>query len=309
MFKTLANDTRRPASLTDCNPTDLYEWDANPIHGSHDTYSGREIKSGKSVLVTNIEFKAAMTEQQKQTLYQMLTYKPTVSDTTGAVCCVQLDRVLYWGSMLSLVSEFKSGLTMSEAVAQCGDKYDEAYALTWIAELAQGMEDLHKKGFVQGQLDIGALRVHKLSPTSDGLQIPHFSLHKLGPATRSDTKWAGAIAPEILLGETNEFTQATDLWNLGVILHTLLVGEPPLNADKQESKNIIMQRRKENEGRVHLASIAGWECMQQDTKDLVQDLLHLDPEKRLTAEQLNNELEHLLRRQFPGQGEHLDVKL
>ena len=41
--------------------------------------------------------------------------------------------------------------------------------------------------------------------------------------------------------------------------------------DRQGLTNAIAKarRRKENEGRVHLASIAGWECMQQDTKDLV----------------------------------------
>jgi|ERR1711934_11453 len=308
LFRVLTNDAAHQPSLSDGKAADYYKWNPQPIAGSHDTYLGQDIKSGKPVLVTNFELKSGFTEAQKGTLYAMLKYKPVVSDTTGAVCCVQVDRALYSGSTLSLVSEFKGGLTVGEAIAAAGDKYDEAHALTWIAEIAQGIQDLHKKGFVQGHLDIGALRVHKLSETSDGLQIPYFSLHKLGAPTQ-EQPWAGATPPEILLGEAKEFNEATDIWNLGVILHIMLVAEPPLNADAQESKNIILQRRKENEGKVNMAHIAGWHKMQQDTKDLVQDLLQLDPQKRLTAEQLCNELEHLLRKQFPGQGEHLDVKI
>ena len=38
-------------------------------------------------------------------------------------------------SIVVQVSEFKGGLTVGEAIAAAGDKYDEAHALTWIAEV------------------------------------------------------------------------------------------------------------------------------------------------------------------------------
>merc|ERR1712159_365592 len=101
------------------------------------------------------------------------------------------------------------------------------------------MRDLHKHGFVQGSLDIGGLRVHGMQDVSTQktdssweagkVQIPTFNMSKLVKNSWNKPVWAGATAPELLLGEESELTTATDVWNMGVILHMLLVGEPPLN--------------------------------------------------------------------------------
>jgi len=284
-----------------------YAWADTPMSGFQNSFLGTESKTGKPVIVTEITIRTSFSAAQRDELYTMCKHKAPACENTGTLRSVQLDHVLYLDSKLWLVSQLIHGVSLPQAV-QSLQVYDEATALLWFADIAQSVLALHRQGLLQGELKLSALRV------ADGpVQIAsHFNLQRLAPeSAQSSCDWAGAIAPEILLMESKEFSEATDVWNMGVVLHNLLVGEPPLNKGQVESKKIILKRRKECDGKVNIAEMGGWDRISSDTRELVVDMLLLNPEDRLSSEQVYNEVEHIIHRLpcMPGNGEHLQVRL
>lgn len=300
LFKHLAADPQRPRSISEGKVEEHFTWEKTPLSGSECSYYGKDIRTGKPVVVSRIPVTNDFTASQRNALYEMAKYPARVCRNTGAVKTAQVDRAFFYGDTLTLVSLIQDGPCIPDAVVAAGSKFDEATALFWLADLAEGLQDLHKRGFVQGQMDIMALRVIGMKKTgaSEGakeafeagnVQIPTFNLCALSPNTRSLPVWAGALAPEVLLGEDIRPTAATDVWDLGVVLHMLLVGEPPMNEDAEETKKIVAKRRAENDSMINTADFGGWDRIGEATKDLVVDMLRLDPTKRLNAEQVYNE--------------------
>jgi len=67
------------------------------------------------------------------------------------------------------------------------------------------------------------------------------------------------------------------MWSLGVIAFILLVGYMPFSgAEEQQTKDIMAGKFKVKEER--------WKQVSQDGRDFVWGLLHVDPERRFTAE-------------------------
>lgn len=95
-------------------------------------------------------------------------------------------------------------------------------------------------------------------------------------------------APEVLdMGDSQpEYTEMCDLWSIGVILFTMLSGQVPFHArSRNESANDIMRRICKAE-----FSFEGdaWKNVSEDAKELITGLLTVDPNKRLTMQQLQS---------------------
>jgi len=87
------------------------------------------------------------------------------------------------------------------------------------------------------------------------------------------TPWYSS--PELLQGEP--YTQAVDMWSLGVAMFVLLTGDFPFDhEDEDELMDLII------EGEVHLVG-PKWDVISDQAKDLIKGLLTVDPKKRLTA--------------------------
>lgn len=85
------------------------------------------------------------------------------------------------------------------------------------------------------------------------------------------------MAPEILKNIPHD--QSSDLWSVGVVVYILLVGYPPFMKDTQAE--LFQQIR-----------TGAWEFLDEDwanisteAKELVRNLLQVDPEQRWTVEQ------------------------
>ena len=83
------------------------------------------------------------------------------------------------------------------------------------------------------------------------------------------------VAPEILLGKP--YSPAVDVWSMGVILYTLLIGSFPFAHDDQQSLFRLICSGKVDDQQPEWAQIS------EDVKDLLKGLLDVDPKKRLTA--------------------------
>ena len=87
------------------------------------------------------------------------------------------------------------------------------------------------------------------------------------------------IAPEIL---KNGYNEKCDLWSCGVILYILLCGSPPFYGknEKEIFSKIISGK--------YLFNQKIWSKTSKEAKNLVQKLLELNPEKRLSAKEALN---------------------
>ncbi|XP_072564659.1 ribosomal protein S6 kinase alpha-5-like [Paramormyrops kingsleyae] len=87
-------------------------------------------------------------------------------------------------------------------------------------------------------------------------------------------------APEVL--KYDGYDESCDLWSLGVILYTMLSGQAPFQCHPKSgastSAEEIMQKIKKGD-----FSFEGeaWRNVSQQAKDLIKDLLTVDPQKRI----------------------------
>jgi len=95
----------------------------------------------------------------------------------------------------------------------------------------------------------------------------------------------GYLAPELLKAgmvekhECSGYGQEVDVWACGVVLYTLLVGFPPFWHRKQ-----LMMIRQIMEGHYSFAS-AEWADVSQSPKDLISQMLVVDPNTRVNINQ------------------------
>jgi polo-like kinase 1 len=83
------------------------------------------------------------------------------------------------------------------------------------------------------------------------------------------------IAPEILEGK-NGHSFEVDIWSLGVILYTLLIGKPPFETnDVKTTYKRIKNNQYSFPDNIQISSLS---------KDLITQVLNTDPSKRPTID-------------------------
>lgn len=86
------------------------------------------------------------------------------------------------------------------------------------------------------------------------------------------------VAPEILM--QRGYSKEVDVWSLGVILYILLCGYPPFYDESDAVLfEIIMKGKFDFDERY-------WRDISKEAKSLIRNMLHVDPRKRLTTEQV-----------------------
>jgi calcium/calmodulin-dependent protein kinase I len=83
------------------------------------------------------------------------------------------------------------------------------------------------------------------------------------------------VAPEVL--KNIPYDQSVDMWSVGVIIYVLLCGYPPFANDNQ---SLLFQSIRTAEW--HFVD-KDWAGISEDAKDLIRNLLTVDPMRRLTA--------------------------
>lgn len=91
-------------------------------------------------------------------------------------------------------------------------------------------------------------------------------------------------APEIL--SNKKYSEACDLWSLGVILYTLLCGHMPFQR-RNESQDDHEIRERIKRGAIDTDSSA-WQSLNKSAKDLVRKLLTVCPNKRMKLKDIND---------------------
>lgn len=114
------------------------------------------------------------------------------------------------------------------------------------------------------------------------LKIIDFGLaHEFGPGITLTTK-AGTpfyVAPQVLLGK---YDQSADLWSAGVIAYVLLCGYPPFHG---ETDAAVLAKVRTGQFTFRMPD---WKNVSEDAKELISNLLKMNPKERYTAEQSLN---------------------
>lgn len=166
------------------------------------------------------------------------------------------------------------------------DKLEEITARTYFQQMMKGLEAVHKAGIAHRDLKPQNL----LLDVNFCLKITDFGLSKI-METEQDrimkTTYVGTRgyqAPELL--KNQKYTNACDIFSMGVVLFILLAGYPPFEAAHKTDKwyKPIAQGDYEKFWHVHRGA-----KISDDAKDLINKMLHYRASKRC---KLKDILEH-----------------
>ena len=174
-----------------------------------------------------------------------------------------------------IVYEHINGGSLKEKVKKCGD---ETLVARFIFDVILGLNYMHKQGFVH--CDINPSNVMISNQTEDSIaKIVGFAF-----ARKQDEGITGLefidptyTSPELLA--VGQLSPQCDLWSVGIMLYSLLVGKLPFycrNIDGILNEIITCRLDFVN---------PNYTCLSMAARDLISKLLERNPNTRITAEQ------------------------
>lgn len=180
-------------------------------------------------------------------------------------------------STISLVMELVAGGELYEQIVEKGS-FTEDDAAAVLYQVLSATAYLHENGIAHR--DLKPENILLSNQASNTVKIADFGLSKdfTGDSVMSTCCGSPSyVAPEIL--EQGEYSNACDIWSIGVILYVLLSGYLPFYGNTQE----------ELFDKILTASFSFnnkcWDDVSEQAKDLVSRMLTLKPEDRPSAEE------------------------
>ncbi|TMS21357.1 Ribosomal protein S6 kinase alpha-5, partial [Larimichthys crocea] len=181
-----------------------------------------------------------------------------------------------------LVLELLGGGELLERIRR-KQHFSETEASRIMRKLVSAVSHMHDVGVVHRDLKPENLLFTDESENSE-IKIIDFGFARLKPPDNQLLKTPcftlQYAAPEIL--KYDGYDESCDLWSLGVILYTMLSGQVPFQCQEKSlthtSAEEIMKKIKHGD-----FSFEGeaWRNVSQQAKDLIQELLTVDPNKRI----------------------------
>lgn len=159
-------------------------------------------------------------------------------------------------------------------------RFPEPQAAQYIAQMASALKYLHKKHVIHRDIKPENILVG----LHGEIKISDFGWSVHAPNNRRNTMCGTLdyLPPEMIKQSRNDdgnggnwYSEKVDLWSLGVLTYEFLVGEAPF-----EDSMVMTQRRI---ARCEM-TIPGF--VSSEARDLIKKLLVLDPEKRLSLEEV-----------------------
>lgn len=118
-------------------------------------------------------------------------------------------------------------------------RFSEAKAAMYIAQMASALKYLHKKGIIHRDIKPENILVGVF----DEIKISDFGWSVHAPSNRRKTMCGTLdyLPPEMLSSYDNAYTNKVDLWSLGVLMYELLVGEAPFEDSPVMTKRKIVR--------------------------------------------------------------------
>ncbi|CAD7704054.1 unnamed protein product [Ostreobium quekettii] len=177
-----------------------------------------------------------------------------------------------------LITELLEGGQLLDALLARTDRhYTEADAKIVVKQLLEGLHYLHERNVIHRDLKLENLmlvqpdNIHEIKIVDFGLARHTIS----SMATVCGTPQY--VAPEVITRDVKDYGKTVDMWGVGVILYILLSGSPPF-----WDQNEMVMYSKIKAGDFSLEDKV-WKKVSSSAKDLVQKLLTVDPNNRLTV--------------------------
>ena len=150
-------------------------------------------------------------------------------------------------------------------------KLTELEVQCYAVQIIKALKYLHTHRVIHRDLKLGNLFISEKMEIKVGDFGLATKLEFDGERKRTVCGTPNYIAPEILEGKTGHSFEV-DIWSLGVIMYTLIIGKPPF-----ETNNV-----KETYKRIKIGNYSFPEhaIISEPAKDLIQSILVLDPYKR-----------------------------
>lgn len=254
-------------------------------------HAARHRTTGSPVALKRV-FKAGTTREK---FLQEVAVLRHVSSGTGAGAggVLQLRDAFETADAYVLVTELVAGGELFDVLAAHG-ALSERRAGSLTRELAAALAFLHAKRVVHGDVKPeNILLVDDADADAGAGDASSMRLVDFGQAFREDkvlervrsvgTGTAAYAAPEVL-SCAGEVSAAADMWALGVVLYMMLCGRHPFDPTNEASDDEIAARI--CDGAFAQSESVEWADASPAARDLVQQLLVVDPSARLTAEQV-----------------------
>jgi serine/threonine protein kinase len=229
----------------------------------------------------------AMKSMKKQTLINNNQIRYAVTEA-------QIMREMDHAYVLKLMFSFQTPdyLHMVMELCEHGDLsqqldqhqfFEEQLARFICAELILGIQHVHEKGVLYRDL-----KPENILIDADGhIRLGDFGLAKQGRASQVEAgkvvaqSFCGSpayLAPEML--SKSGVSQSGDVYQIGVVLYEMLVGIPPFYND-----NITILYQNISKGKLKVPKY-----LSKNVKNLLNKILHRDPNKRPTLEQMKADI-------------------
>ncbi|CAG5112477.1 Oidioi.mRNA.OKI2018_I69.chr2.g6691.t1.cds [Oikopleura dioica] len=156
--------------------------------------------------------------------------------------------------------------------------YSEREASRCIQQILEAVSFCHKNDVVHRDLKPENLLLDSKRPNA-AIKLADFGLAIECQGNKPDhfgfAGTPGYLSPEVIKKE--KYNKPVDMWAVGVILYILLVGYPPFWEEDAKAMYEIIR-----EGKYSYPS-PEWDTVSRDAKQLIDSMLRVDPNKRITA--------------------------
>ncbi|XP_067903883.1 ribosomal protein S6 kinase alpha-6 isoform X2 [Heterodontus francisci] len=231
--------------------------------------------------VTNMEFAVKIIDKSKRDPSEEIEILMRYGQHPNIIT---LKDVYDDGRYVYLVTELLKGGELLDRLLR--QKYfSEREASAVLFTITKTVEYLHCQGVVHRDLKPSNILYMDESGDPESIRICDFGFAKQlrgeNGLLMTPCYTANFVAPEVLLRQG--YDAACDIWSLGVLLYTMLAGYTPFANGPNDTAEEILLRI--GSGKFSLSG-GNWDTVSDAAKDLLSNMLHVDPHQRFTAEQV-----------------------
>uniref|UniRef100_A0A8C5I555 Ribosomal protein S6 kinase n=1 Tax=Gouania willdenowi TaxID=441366 RepID=A0A8C5I555_GOUWI len=197
---------------------------------------------------------------------------------------ITLKDVYDEGRYVYVVTELMKGGELLDKILR-QKFFSEREASAVLYTITKTVDYLHCQGVVHRDLKPSNILYMDDSGNPDSIRICDFGFAKQlrggNGLLLTPCYTANFVAPEVLMRQG--YDAACDIWSLGVLLYTMLAGYTPFANGPNDTPEEILLRI--GSGKFSLSG-GNWDTVSDTSKDLLSHMLHVDPHKRYTAEQV-----------------------
>ena len=232
--------------------------------------------SGETYAIKIID-KSQMGENELESLYNELKIMSIIDHPN----IVRVYEYYECHGVVFIVMELMNGGELFDKIVEY-EHYTEKQASETFRPIVDAVRYCHTLGIVHRDLKPENL-LYSSNEENAMIKVSDFGFAKfLIPKAQEQLFTAcgtpSYVAPEII--ESKGYDSKVDCWSLGVILYVMLCGFPPFYAD---DNNTLFNMIKKADFEFHSPY---WDNVSENAKDLIKKLLIVEPEKRLSTEEI-----------------------